>query len=383
VNSRLPRPTVALGDLVDILSGFAFKSERFAEAGELPVVRIRDVKRGYSNTFYSGEYDDRYLVNDGDLLIGMDGEFNRERWRGGRALLNQRVCKLTSDPLHLSSDYLYHFLPKVLKDIEDRTPFATVKHLSSKGIMDIQIPLPPLDEQRRIAAILDKADALRRKRKRALKLLDSLTQAIFLEMFGEGAVRERQYERRPVAEIALLVTDGEHQTPKRTSSGIKLLSARNIQMGYIDTSDVDFIDQQEYERISKRLVLQPTDVLVSCSGTIGRVSLLRLTEPVALVRSVAVIRPKEGIVPLYLEHYLQSPRMQSAMKAAANSSGQPNLFQNQIKRLEIVVSPIKLQNTFARKVEEVRRLAPSLASSEQCAQQFFSSLQSRAFSGQL
>ena len=102
MNTPLTQPTVALGDLVGILSGFAFKSERFADAGGLPIVRIRDVKRGYSETFYSGEYDDCYVVNNGDLLIGMDGEFNRERWKGGKALLNQRVCKLSPDIHHLS-----------------------------------------------------------------------------------------------------------------------------------------------------------------------------------------------------------------------------------------------------------------------------------------
>jgi type I restriction enzyme S subunit len=297
------------------------------------------------------------IVPSGAILLAMYGAtVGRMAFLGVDAATNQAVCNIRPDP---------------------------TKAISQGIIRETKIPLPPLDEQRRIAAILDKADALRRKRKHALELLDMLTRSIFSEMFEEGAFEDSQYTLLPISEIASLVTDGEHQTPKRTSAGIKLLSARNIQMGYIDTRDVDFVDEKEYERISKRLVLRPSDVLISCSGTIGRVSLLQLTEPIALVRSVAVIRPKDMIVPLYLEYYLRGPRMQSVMKAAANSSGQPNLFQNQIKRLEIVVPPIKLQNLFARKVEKVRSLIPLFAVSERFSHQFFSSLQSRAFSGRL
>jgi type I restriction enzyme, S subunit len=122
-------------------------------------------------------------------------------------LLNQRVCKLTSDAKKLCQDYLYHFLPPALKAIEDRTPFATVKHLSSKDIREILIPLPPLSEQRRIAAILDKADALCRKRRRALELLDGLPQSIFLDMFGD-LVESNDYPTVPLDAVISEIDSG-------------------------------------------------------------------------------------------------------------------------------------------------------------------------------
>jgi type I restriction enzyme S subunit len=173
-----------LGCHIDILSGFAFKSERFnSDRRGLPLVRIRDVLPGESDTFYEGPYEERYVVSDGDLLVGMDGEFNRARWRGGRGLLNQRVCKLTAANGSLDEGYLFHVLPQVLKEIEDKTPFVTVKHLSAKDLRQAEIPLPPFDEQKRIAAILDQADELRRLRQRAIDRLNELGQAIFYEMF--------------------------------------------------------------------------------------------------------------------------------------------------------------------------------------------------------
>ncbi len=73
--------SVLLGDHLEILSGFAFKSEKFnIEKRGLPLVRIRDVVPGQSDTYYDGEFDSQFLINDGDLLVGMDGEFNRARW---------------------------------------------------------------------------------------------------------------------------------------------------------------------------------------------------------------------------------------------------------------------------------------------------------------
>lgn len=176
--------TVKLGDVVQITSGFAFPSSGFSTEEGIPLVRIRDVTRGVSETRYAGPFDEDYVVNDGDLLVGMDGEFNAALWRGGRALLNQRVCRLVPDPSRLDFGFLRHVLPRELKAIEDRTPFVTVKHLSVKDIRAIVLALPPLAEQRRIATILDKADSLRSKRQEAIRLAEEFLRVVFIDMFG-------------------------------------------------------------------------------------------------------------------------------------------------------------------------------------------------------
>ena len=192
-----------LGDAIVVLSGFAYEAELFNETEGLPVIRIRDVVRGFSNTRYSGEVDARFIVKNGEILIGMDGNFNTARWTGGPALLNQRVCKVTARADILDEGFLFHLLPKELKKIEDTTAFVTVKHLSVKGIRDIDIALPPLPEQRRIAAILDQADALRAKRREALAHLDSLTQAIFIEMFGDPVTNSKRLPTKSLNQITI------------------------------------------------------------------------------------------------------------------------------------------------------------------------------------
>jgi type I restriction enzyme S subunit len=175
-----------LGQLVKFLSGFAFDSEKFNSDGNgIPIVRIRDVSRGRTTTFYDGPFDDRFLLMDGDSLVGMDGEFNLARWRGGAALLNQRVLKIDQVADEVDRRYLDHFLARELKKIEAETPWVTVKHLSTKTLNGLEVSFPPLAEQRRIAGILDRADDLRAKRQAAIDKLESLTQAIFQDMFGE------------------------------------------------------------------------------------------------------------------------------------------------------------------------------------------------------
>lgn len=147
---------VLLGDIATIQNGFAFKSALFTKDGGMPLIRIRDVGNDSSNTYYDGEYDSSYVVGAGDLLVGMDGDFNCARWRGPQGLLNQRVCRiiLNSDIYH--PKLLDYALPGYLKAINEMTSSVTVKHLSSKTIAEIPLPLPPMEQQKRIVAEIEK-----------------------------------------------------------------------------------------------------------------------------------------------------------------------------------------------------------------------------------
>tara|TARA_B100000963_G_C22611917_1_gene665293 strand:+ start:1128 stop:2219 length:1092 start_codon:yes stop_codon:yes gene_type:complete len=152
--------TVKLGDMLDVQNGYAFNSKQFDADGDIPLIRIRDLKNSIdTKTRYTGEYDDKYVVQSGDLLIGMDGEFRCYEWQGAAALLNQRVCRLQNFHADLNQRFLLYAINGELKKIEDVTGFTTVKHLSSKTIKQIELPLPPLAEQERIVAKLDAAFA--------------------------------------------------------------------------------------------------------------------------------------------------------------------------------------------------------------------------------
>lgn len=377
-------PAEPLGALVDILSGFAFDSKQFAEDGPIPIVRIRDVGANGNRTFYRGSYDSRYVLNAGDMLIAMDGEFRRARWEGGPALLNQRVCRIKPSNPNLDERYLFHFLPKALQQIEAATPFATVKHLSTKTISQIQIPLPPLAEQRRIADILDKADSLRAIRRAVLEQSGLLAKAIFSNVFGDPLANPQAWPRVSLDECATQVTDGEHLTPQRAAAGIKLLSARNVRDGFIDFDNVDFIGTVEYERIRRRCEPIRGDVLISCSGSIGRVAPVDTDEPFALVRSAALVRPNTEVIRTqFLQYMLRTPAVQLQMARSANASSQANLFQRQIRDLSILRPPLDLQDAFAGQVGAVENVRVKMRESLSQVNALFVALQQRAFRGEL
>ena len=179
---------VKVGEICNIQNGFAFDSKLFnTESKGYPLIRIRDVKRGYTETYTTEQCDEAYVVRKGDFLIGMDGEFNIGQWRSEDALLNQRVCKLIPSNKVLPR-FIYYYIPKALKEIEAKTAYTTVKHLSSKQIKDIEIPDLPLPEQQRIVDILDlvfaRIDVLKTNAVKTLTLCDDLKQALLRKTFN-------------------------------------------------------------------------------------------------------------------------------------------------------------------------------------------------------
>lgn len=147
-----------LVSVANILYGYPFNSKLFCEDDSfIPLIRIRDVKPAKASTYYSGEYSEEYIIHRGDILVGMDGNFNLEKWNDRDALLNQRVCKICSKDESIASNrFLYHLLGPIFKSIEDELHSGTVIHLSAARINKISIPIPPIKIQTEIAEILDR-----------------------------------------------------------------------------------------------------------------------------------------------------------------------------------------------------------------------------------
>jgi type I restriction enzyme S subunit len=182
---------VPLAEVAAILNGAPFDAALFNTTNGMPLVRIRDVTAGQTNTYYSGSYEEAYLVHQGDLLVGMDGDFNSAFWGPKTALLNQRVCKISPIEAFYDKRLLALALPGYLAAINANTPSVTVKHLSSKTIGEIGLPLPPAAEQTRIVAkleeLLSDLDAGVAELKAAQKKLVQYRQSL-LKAAVEGAL---------------------------------------------------------------------------------------------------------------------------------------------------------------------------------------------------
>lgn len=152
---------VRLGDVAFSQAGFAFMSRFFNESAEgLPLIRIRDVGQPFTGTYYSGEYREEFLVEKGDYLISMDGEFRVSPWTNGRALLNQRVSRLLFYYEGVGQRFIADSLQARLRELQGVKAYTTVDHLSGTQITESVIGLPPFAEQHRIVAKVDELMAL-------------------------------------------------------------------------------------------------------------------------------------------------------------------------------------------------------------------------------
>ncbi len=398
---------VRLGEVGQVLNGFAFKAELFNGDSGMPVVRIRDVGRAASETFYSGEFDARYVVNAGDLLVGMDGDFNCARWRGPRSLLNQRVCKITVDDSLYLPRFLDYVLPGYLKAINDATSSITVKHLSSRTIQDIPLPLPPMDEQCEIVAELEKQfsrldDAvanlqrvkanlkrykasvlkaavegrlveteatLARREGRTYETGEQLLQRILEERREQwvGKAKYQEPEATSFSDLGELpdgwtwasavqaceqVVDCHNKTAPYTSTGIPLVRTTNIKDGRLLLDDTRFVDQPTYEFWSRRCPPEPGDVLFTREAPMGEAGIIPPGVKLCLGQRTMLMRPSPAISSSFLLSALLSPVVKDLIDRVAVGSGVKHLRVGDVERLPVPLPPVAEQ---VRIVAEVDR----------------------------
>jgi type I restriction enzyme, S subunit len=381
---------VRLGDVLSIQNGFAFKSTFFNSDGDgLPIVRIRDVVPGKSNTYYSGEYDPTFVVENGELLIGMDGEFNLNYWSGGRSLLNQRVCRVSSNPDLCSLSYIrFRFLP-ILKKIEDETPFVTVKHLSSSQLEDTEIVLPSLEIQHRIANVLERANRMRRLRQHALEMSDTYLQSVFLEMFGEPTLNSKKFDVIFLEELGD-VQGGLQVTHKRDIHPLKIpyLRVANSYRNRLNLTEIKYmgVTEKEFERVRLR---QDDILLVEGHGNIdevGRASVWNNEiEGCGHQNHLIRFRPDRSRVHVkYISHFLNSSAGKRYFRTTSNTtSGLNTTSTGTVKECPVLLPPLELQEKFARIVQTHEHLRAQQLEAHRQAQHLYDTLLHQAFTGQL
>lgn len=223
-----------------------------------------------------------------------------------------------------------------------------------------EFPLPPIEEQKRIAGILWAADEAYEKFYSASEASSATLSTATNHMIREGLkgapLREskkfrtlpRHWEELPLKQVCKQVTDGEHATPPRTECGVYLLSARNVLNGQINVEDVDYISEATYEKLKTRIEPEEGDILISCSGTIGRVCMVPKNLRFAMVRSVAILKLVPSLDPKFVEKVLQSQFLQHQIRVSTSQLAQGNLFQGAIKELIVPVPPTSEQRQIAQ-----------------------------------
>ena len=333
-----------LSEVCDIQYGYPFDSSKFSDTEGTPLIRIRDVMRGYSETYTTEAYKPEYLVYKDDLLIGMDGEFNIARWGETPALLNQRVCKLIP---HMSIDkgYLYYYMPVALKHIEEKTPFVTVKHLSAKELNKIIIPLPPLDEQRKIAAVLDKVSDLIAKRRQQLDKLDTLVKARFVEMFGDPVSNSKCWNVESLEDVCDGIGDGLHGTPEYDDEGeYPFINGNNLINGAIEiTPATKKVNAETYRK--HYIGISKNAILLSINGTLGKLANYN-GEEVVLGKSACYCNLKPGINREFVYGVMKTDAFTEFLEKKATASTIQNVGLKAIRGYKLIMPPEALQKQY-------------------------------------
>lgn len=320
--------TKKLGDLLKIQNGYAFDSKLFSLEGEMPLIRIRDIKKGVeTETRYTGDYDIKYVVKKGDLLIGMDGEFGCYEWKGNNALLNQRVCRLQEFENQIYPRFLLYGINSYLKAIEEVTGYTTVKHISSKQIANIEFPLPSFQIQQKIVAKLDaifaEIDKASVSTEDNAKNADALFQSYLTELFergGDGWVEKKLQE--------ITTKIGSGATPKGggesyKETGISLIRSMNVYDDGFFYPKLAFIDDAQAKELAN-VTVEEHDVLLNITGaSVARCCIVPSDIlPARVNQHVSILRAKKNvIIPSLLHLLLISPLHKRRLLSVGEGGG--------------------------------------------------------------
>ena len=341
-----------LPEVCTIQYGFPFDSAKFSDSNGTPLIRIRDVVRGYSETYTTEEYKSEYIVHENDLLIGMDGEFNIAKWGKTPALLNQRVCRLAPND-SIDKDYLFYFMPIALKRIEEKTPFVTVKHLSAKEVNKIEIPILPFEVQRKIAETLSKVDELIAFRDRQLAKLDELVKARFVEMFGNPIENTMNWPKKLLRDITTKIGSGATPKGGRESypnAGVSLIRSMNVYDGQFLYKDLAHLTDEQATQLNG-VTVEAEDVLVNITGaSVARSCVVpKDVLPARVNQHVAIVRcNRELLNPIFTNKMFINNEFKKALLSIGESGGATRqaITKKQLEELSVVVPPLSIQNEF-------------------------------------
>lgn len=348
-----------LSEVCKFQYGYPFDSSLFSDKTGTPVIRIRDIVRGFSETKTTETCSTDYIVDNNDILIGMDGEFNIAKWKGGKAFLNQRVCKLI--PFDVNKDYIFYHLPKILKSIEEKTSFATVKHLSAKQLNSIYIDIPEQTIQYKIANVFIKIDSLINKRKQQLSKLDQLVKSRFIEMFGDPVKNPYNWNTTSLNALGELNRGVSKHRPRNAP---ELLNGKYplIQTGDIASSDLYITKYSStYSEFGlKQSRMWPVGTLcITIAANIAKTSILKFDA--CFPDSVVGFISGKDYIQVFIHFWFSF--FQKILEEQAPESAQKNINLKILNELKVISPPNYIQKSFFNFVQHIEKSKSSVKQS--------------------
>lgn len=389
-----------LGNLCEIVRGSSPRPKEDSRfyGGSVPRLMVADVTR--DGKYVTPRIDSLTKegaalsrpMQKGDLVIAVSGNPGLPAILETDACIHDGFVGLRNlDKTRISVDYLYCYLIFFKEQINNKAVGAIFKNLTTHQIADIEIPLPPLEEQRRIAAILDKADAVRRKRKEAIALTEELLRSAFLEMFGDLSAKD--WQMTTVEHIA-----ASHKGSFRTGpfgsqllhsefvdEGIAVLGIDNAVQNQFSWGKPRFITEEKYKQL-KRYTVHPGDVIITIMGTCGRCAIVPGDCPTAINTKhlCCISLDQTKCIPEFLHSYfLLHPQARQYLQKNAKGAIMDGLNMAIIKGLPVPAPPLDLQKKYKTLSSKIQNLKKQHTDSSNSQTELFNSLLQRAFRGEL
>ncbi|MEM1189960.1 MAG: restriction endonuclease subunit S [Pseudomonadota bacterium] len=382
---------VPFGSTCILQNGRAFKPSEWSSEG-VPIVRIQNLNDELKPFNYCNfEVDKKFHVERGDLLFSWSGtpgtSFGAFFWMRGKGYLNQHIFRVDVDESKIDKRYLRYAINSKLGQIIDQAHGGVgLKHITKGKLEAVEIPLPGLDEQQRVAVILGKAENLGRKRQQAIQLADEFLRAVFLDMFGDPLSNPKNWDVKILKKLTSKIGSGA--TPKGgkeayQEEGISLIRSLNIHDNKFLHKDLAFISEEQSGRLSN-VVVERGDVLLNITGaSVCRCAIVDDSVlPARVNQHVCILRP-ESIPPNYLLHLLISAPYKRHLLSIAGAGGATReaLTKTQVEDLPIPVPPQDILDKFDSICSRLKSL--SVKKSAFAEEPILESLSQKAFSGEL
>ncbi|MEJ6075638.1 restriction endonuclease subunit S [Lactobacillus johnsonii] len=341
---------IKLGELASYINGYAFKPKDRGSEG-LPIIRIQDLT-GSSNDkgFYKGTYPSKIEINNGDVLISWSASLGVYVWNNGKALLNQHIFKVVFDKGEIDKDYFVYAVQFSLHRMRQLTHGATMKHVVKKDFENVLIPYPSLKDQRKVAHVLDKLKESINKKMDELTKLDELIKARFVEMFGDPVQNSLN---KPMVKLESLGNWKSGGTPARSNpnfynGNINWFSAGELNSLYLSKSK-EKITEEAVQKSSTKLFAKGSMLIGMYDTAAFKMGILK--ESSCANQACANIKVNEKVNVVWLYYELQA--MKEYFLNQRHGVRQKNLTLKMIKKFEIPIFDLNLQNKFANFVQQV------------------------------
>ncbi len=275
---------------------------------------------------------------DFDFVVGADG------------------VKILSPKEFLNPKFLYYFVKSA-----DIPSLGYSRHY--KLLREKDVPVPPLEEQSRIVAELDLLTGIIDKQNAQLKELDNLAQAIFYDMFGDPIENPKRWEVKKLGDVCD-VRDGTHDSPDYVEDGYPLVTSKNVADGKISFENVNYINEADFISISKRSKVDDGDIIMPMIGTIGKPVIVSKTREFA-IKNVALIKFYEdgSVMNVFIRSIISSDSFDAYMKTKNKGGTQKFIALGDIRKLNIPVPPLALQQSFAEKIQSIEKQKETIRAS--------------------